>query len=410
VRIGWVDSFARSFVIIAAARWTRRGSIGKGRRVSLDAPNSAEPLVAAVLPPREGFGPGQSGAIGLIARRRAAIPGFRTVIVGGAQLGPTYSNVAFHVVEPALWHLGNINMRYVTAMASWLRREAPALIEVHNRPEIALRLARRFPATPVTLLLNNDPQEMRASREPAERAVLLRELGHVMTSSGYLRDRFLEGTGAARTSVAVLPNCIDLAEMLLRDKENLILFAGRVVAEKGTDVFAAACAAALPQLPGWRAEIIGADRSREGGPDTDFMRGVRATAETAGIAMPGYRDYPAVLDAMARAAIVVVPSRWAEPFGLTALEALGAGAALVVSHRGGLPEIGGDAAVYIDPEDARSLASTLVELARDPARRDALADAGRRRARLFDAPVIAAQLASLRRDVLAGMRPPRVAA
>jgi glycosyltransferase involved in cell wall biosynthesis len=113
---------------------------------------------------------------------------------------------------------------------------------------------------------------------------------------------------------------------------------------------------------------------------------------------------------MARAAIVVVPSRWAEPFGLTALEALGAGAALVVSHRGGLPEIGGDAAVYIDPEDARSLASTLVELARDPARRDALADAGRRRARLFDAPVIAAQLASLRRDVLAGMRPPRVAA
>jgi UDP-glucose:(glucosyl)LPS alpha-1,2-glucosyltransferase len=290
VRIGWVDSFARSFVIIAAARWTRRGSIGKGRRVSLDAPNSAEPLVAAVLPPREGFGPGQSGAIGLIARRRAAIPGFRTVIVGGAQLGPTYSNVAFHVVEPALWHLGNINMRYVTAMASWLRREAPALIEVHNRPEIALRLARRFPATPVTLLLNNDPQEMRASREPAERAVLLRELGHVMTSSGYLRDRFLEGTGAARTSVAVLPNCIDLAEMLLRDKENLILFAGRVVAEKGTDVFAAACAAALPQLPGWRAEIIGADRSREGGPDTDFMRGVRATAETAGIAMPGYRD------------------------------------------------------------------------------------------------------------------------
>jgi glycosyltransferase involved in cell wall biosynthesis len=183
-----------------------------------------------------------------------------------------------------------------------------------------------------------------------------------------------------------------------------------VVAEKGTDVFAAACAAALPHLPGWRAEIIGADRSREGGPDTEFMRSVRATAAAAGIAMEGYRDYPAVLDAMARAAIVVVPSRWAEPFGLTALEALGAGAALVTSRRGGLPEIGGDAAIYVDPEDARSLAATLEELARDPARRDALGDAGRRRARLFDAPVIAEQLASLRRDVLAGVRPPRVAA
>lgn len=378
--------------------------------MSQDAPTQAEPLVAAVLPPREGFGPGQSGAIGLIAHRRAAIPGFRTVVVGGAQVGPTYPNVSFHAVEPALWHLGNINMRYVAAMGSWLRREVPALIEVHNRPEIALRLARRFPATPVTLLLNNDPQEMRAARDPAERAALLRELRRVMTSSGYLRDRFLEGTGAARTSVDVLPNCIDLAALPSREKENLILFAGRVVAEKGTDAFAAACAAALPQLPEWRAEIIGADRSREGGPDTGFMRRVRATAAAAGIAMPGYLDYPAVLDAMARAAIVVVPSRWAEPFGLTALEALGAGAALLVSDRGGLPEIGGDAAVYIDPDDVQSVASTLVELARDPARRAALADAGRRRARLFDAPVIAAQIASLRRDVLAGARPPRVAA
>jgi glycosyltransferase involved in cell wall biosynthesis len=295
-------------------------------------------------------------------------------------------------------------------MTPWLRRTAPALIEVHNRPEIALRLARRFPAIPVTLLLNNDPQEMRATRAPPERANVLRQLAQVMTSSSYLRDRFLEGTGAATSSVAVLPNCIDLRALPVREKEDLILFAGRVVAEKGTDVFAAACAAALPQLPGWRAEIIGADRSREGGADTEFMRGVRATAEAAGIGMPGYRDYPAVLDAMARAAIVVVPSRWAEPFGLTALEALGAGATLVVSRRGGLPEIGGDAAVYIDPEDAGSLASTLVALARDPARRGVLGEAGRQRARLFDAPVIAAQLAALRRDVLAGARPPRVAA
>jgi UDP-glucose:(glucosyl)LPS alpha-1,2-glucosyltransferase len=384
--------------------------IGKGRRVSLDVPTPSEPLVAVVLPPREGFGPGQSGAIGLIAHRRAAVPGFRTVVVGGAQLGPTYPNIGFHAVEPALWHLGNVNMRYVAAMAPWLRRAAPALIEVHNRPEIALRLARRFPATPVTLLLNNDPQEMRASREAPERAGLLRVLGQVMTSSSYLRDRFLEGTGAATASVAVVPNCIDLAALPSREKEHSILFVGRVVAEKGADVFAAACATALPQLAGWRAEIIGADRSREGGADTEFMRGVRATAEAAGIAMPGYRDHPAVLDAMARAAIVVVPSRWAEPFGLTALEALGAGATLVVARRGGLPEIGGDAAVYIDPEDAGSLAAVLVALGQDPARRALLADAGRLRARLFDAPVIAEQLASLRRHVLAGVRPPRVAA
>lgn len=370
-----------------------------------NASEPSDPLVAVVLPPREGFGPGQSGAIGLIAHRRAATPGFRCVVIGGPQSGATYPDVAFHAVEPSFWHIGNVNIRYVSAMVPWLRRAAPALIEVHNRPEIALRLAHRLPATAVTLLLNNDPQDMRASRTPEERSELLRRLGLVMTSSAYLRGRYLEGTNAREGSVAVLPNCIDLASVPSRAKEKLVLFVGRVVAEKGTDVFATACAAALPQLPGWRAEIIGADRSREDGPETDFIRLVRTTAEAAGVAMPGYRDHPAVLDAMARAAIVVVPSRWPEPFGLTAVEALASGAVLISSPRGGLPEIGGEVAVYIDPDDAGSIVSAIVELARDRARRAALAEAGRQRARQFDAPVIAARLAELRQGVLARAHP-----
>jgi UDP-glucose:(glucosyl)LPS alpha-1,2-glucosyltransferase len=364
-----------------------------------------EPLVAVVLPPREGFGPRRSGAIGLIAHRRAAIPGFRCVVFGGAQSGATYPDIAFRAVEPSFWHLGNVNIRHVSAMMPMLRRAAPALVEVHNRPEVALRLAQRLPAIPVTLLLNNDPQEMRASATPEERSELLRRLGLVMTSSAYLRGRFQKGLNSAEDAVAVLPNCIDLAAVPSRPKEKLILFVGRVVAEKGTDVFASACAMALRQLPDWRAEIIGADRSHDGGPDTDFIRMVRGTATAAGIAMPGYRDYPAVLDAMARAAIVVVPSRWPEPFGLTAVEALASGAALVSSPRGGLPEIGGNVAVYIDPDDAGSIASVLSDLAQDPARLEVLGEAGRQRAKQFDAPVIAAQLAELRRGVLTRSRP-----
>ena len=73
--------------------------------------------------------------------------------------------------------------------------------------------------------------------------------------------------------------------------------------------------------------------------------------------MLGYRDHPEVLAAMARAAIVVVPSRWAEPFGLVALEALASGAALICSPRGGLPEVAGDAAVYADPDQPTEIAA-----------------------------------------------------
>jgi UDP-glucose:(glucosyl)LPS alpha-1,2-glucosyltransferase len=96
----------------------------------------------------------------------------------------------------------------------------------------------------------------------------------------------------------------------------------------------------------------------------------------------------------------VVPSRWQEPFGLVALEALASGAALICADRGGLREVAGDAAIYVDPEVPAALAAAIRALADDPVRRAALAQAGRERARQFDAPVIAARLAALRRDVL----------
>jgi UDP-glucose:(glucosyl)LPS alpha-1,2-glucosyltransferase len=109
----------------------------------------------------------------------------------------------------------------------------------------------------------------------------------------------------------------------------------------------------------------------------------------------------------------VVPSRWPEPFGLTALEAIASGAVLIASPRGGLREVAGDIAVYIDPEDPGSIAQAMLSLARDPARLAALGEAGRQRARQFDVSAAATQLAELRCAVLRraalASAPPRLA-
>jgi hypothetical protein len=49
-----------------------------------------DPLIAVVLPPREGFGPGRTGAVGMIAQRLAAAPGpFRTLMLGGPPSRPS---------------------------------------------------------------------------------------------------------------------------------------------------------------------------------------------------------------------------------------------------------------------------------------------------------------------------------
>jgi UDP-glucose:(glucosyl)LPS alpha-1,2-glucosyltransferase len=366
--------------------------------------SAGDPTVAVVLPPREGFGPGRTGAVGLIVHRLArGTRGFRTTVFGGPQDGRAFADVDFRPIRPVFLAPGTINLQFAAGLVLPLRRLRPALIEVHNRVGIALALARVFPRTPVVLFLHNDPREMRLARTPGERGKLLRRMARVVCVSAWLREQFMQGVAGDVRSAEVVPNCIDLAALPASGQRDLlILFAGRVVREKGADTFVSACALALPSMPTWRADIIGADRFSLDSPDTPFVQRVREAAVPAGVALVGYRDHPEVLAAMARAAIVVVPSRWEEPFGLVALEAMASGAALIVSARGALPEVAGEAALYVDPDDPGSVAKAIRELGGDAARRSALAEAGRERARRFDLPVVAARLAGLRREILAG--------
>ena len=151
-----------------------------------------------------------------------------------------------------------MNTRYAARVARELRPLRPALIEVHNRTEWHLASPRRFPRCPVMLFLHNDPQAMRRARiaDGADAAAGPR---------GARGDRRL--AFSARPAAGgcdpprdrppvVLPNPIDLAALPppAEPRDELILFAGRVVPEKGADAFVAACAAALPRLAGWRAE------------------------------------------------------------------------------------------------------------------------------------------------------------
>ena len=53
----------------------------------------------------------------------------------------------------------------------------------------------------------------------------------------------------------------------------------------------------------------------------------------------GHMQYAATMTYMAQARLVVVPSQWEEPFGRVALEALSHGTPVVVTNKGGLPEI-----------------------------------------------------------------------
>ena len=72
-----------------------------------------------------------------------------------------------------------------------------------------------------------------------------------------------------------------------------------------------------------------------------------------------------------------------EGFGFPVLEAMACGTAVVCADRTSLPEVAGDAAVLVDPDDSATLATALADVLSSAARRAELVDAGLARARGF---------------------------
>src|SRR5438309_590036 len=85
---------------------------------------------------------------------------------------------------------------------------------------------------------------------------------------------------------------------------------------------------------------------------------------------------------VSRASLVVYPSLY-EGFGFPPLEAMAVGTPVVASDRGSLPEVLGDAALLVDPDDGRALTQALEAVLQRPDLGQRLRDAGRARARLY---------------------------
>lgn len=96
---------------------------------------------------------------------------------------------------------------------------------------------------------------------------------------------------------------------------------------------------------------------------------------------PGYLRFTDLPGYLGGARVVAYPSH-GEGFGLPVLEAMACGAPVLTTARLSLPEVGGDAVAYTEP-DAGSIATALAELYDDGERRAALAVAGPERSLQF---------------------------
>jgi mannosyltransferase len=148
---------------------------------------------------------------------------------------------------------------------------------------------------------------------------------------------------------------------------------GRVRAQKGSDVFVEAMCRLLPRYPDFTAVIVGAIVPEQQGFADGLKRQIEAAGLSSRIIMTGELEIAEVQRWYQRLTIYAFTSR-NEGFGLTLIEAMSSGAALVAARAGAAEFVvqDGVTGVLTPPGDVDALVAALEPLMRDPASASAM--------------------------------------
>jgi glycogen synthase len=178
--------------------------------------------------------------------------------------------------------------------------------------------------------------------------------------------QLVDGFELAPEQVVRIPNGIDpdrwLGDERNSERERTVVSWGRVQYEKGFQVLARAMGTVRARLPDVSCTIAGRGSYL---PELQTQIDVEGVSDL--IHLPGFLRDDDLHTLVQRAGCVVIPSLY-EPFGLVALEALAAGAPLIVARTGGLAELigGTEAGLTFEPGNPDDLANCIEMVLSDP--------------------------------------------
>jgi glycosyltransferase involved in cell wall biosynthesis len=221
------------------------------------------------------------------------------------------------------------------------------LIEIHNRPLILFKLIKKINSRFI-FYFHNDPLSMKGSKSISERLFILKNATKVIFISEWVKSRFYENIDKKlSTNTEVIYHSVNKQPKV--KKEKLITYVGKLNHSKGYDIFSDAVIKILDEFSEWKALSIGDEERRS------IYLNHKNHKEL------GFLSHKKTMAIFNKSEIAVVPSRWEEPFGRTALEASSRGCATIISNRGGLTETT-DHAVVLNKLDQVHLYKNLKKL------------------------------------------------
>jgi O-antigen biosynthesis alpha-1,2-mannosyltransferase len=218
--------------------------------------------------------------------------------------------------------------------------------------------------------------------EAVERAAL------IITPSQYTADQLLKHASEVRDKIRVVPFGVDLPsgmmpveprrferERLVGKGNEMVLSVGVIQTRKNT----LNALRALQLLPKRYRLVLAGGNGHGSEAVHEFIRREGLGSR---VVLLGYVQAETIPVLYQSASVFLFPSL-EEGFGLPVLEAMAYGLPVVASQMSSLPEVGGDAALYLDPYDPSDIAQKVVSAVEDPGRREEMIRRGLARAAEF---------------------------
>lgn len=201
---------------------------------------------------------------------------------------------------------------------------------------------------------------------------------NIITTSDYTRNVVAAKEICEKRKIKVIPICIsDKWPMSTKKRENLVMFVGDAI-HKNTTAAINVFKTLSERVRDWKYVMVGSKER------IYSLGGLYAKELQASNILQIEENVPdEIFEAIfLKSKILFMPSL-SEGFGVPVLQAFATGTCVLISDRGALPEVGGDAAVYVDPDNPAEMVSTLEGLMKNDSLQEALIEKGKKRVKKY---------------------------
>ena len=305
--------------------------------------------IASILPYKENYTTKGAGAVALWISDFVRDSKYKknTYIIGSTK-NKNYLTKNYINIDNINSKLNSTTKEYSNKIINKIKNLNFDVLELHNRPIMVKEFFGKLNSK-IILYFHNDPTTMKGAKSVNERVYLLKNVDKIIFISKWVKKKFFENLpNLSDNKTQIIYHSIDPIRKNTK-KNKQIIFVGKLNESKGYDLYCKSMFKILDQYSEWRAISIGEERRFQNFPTHKRHFDL------------GQIPHNKVLDYLSKSEIAVIPSRWEEPFGRTALEASSRGCATIISNTGGLPETT-DFAIKLKKLNTKNIENEIIKL------------------------------------------------